>query len=213
MICSRIPSIPLLLVGCWSHNPECRAAEAEPQVAQLIEQLVSSRAPAKEKFRGMPSIDPKVEVARQSLISMGTAIFPELVKQRDDKRYSYSRSYSIIVNHSVGDATEHIMEDVVGAHFRPYSYKSRENPRGTNSQPRFRTLMEEMGGAEKYAEHAKLLGTRAAQREYVQWYMAAEKSHGFIDAKQERDILAPCQKRLFDLEDDSASNRAVRSKG
>jgi hypothetical protein len=106
---------------------------------------------------------------------MGTPIFPQLVKHLDDKRYSYSFCYAAWVDHPVGYAVQEIMADVVGEGFRPYGYKWRQNANGGNGQPSFGQMMREIG-AEKYADHAKGITTKQAQKEYVQWYLEKEKA-------------------------------------
>ena len=187
-------------------------------VAKLVEQLVSPIGPPPEEVKEYNGgkadtkkleghlkalsegwMDPQVAKAREKLISMGTPIFPELVKHLDDKRYSYSFCYAAWLDHPVGYAVQQIMAEVVdGGGFRPYGYKWRDNSNGSNGQPSFGQMMREIG-AEKYAEHAKRITTKQAEKEYVQWYMEKEKGHGFKNKQQEQDILGPCFKRLSEL--------------
>jgi hypothetical protein len=208
-----------LFWGCYcavaGDVPKTNAASSV--VAKLVEQLVSPIGPPPEEVKDYNGgkadmkkleahlkalfegwMDPQVAKAREKLISMGTRIFPELVKHFDDKRYSYSFCYAAWVDHPVGYAVQQIMEEVVEGGFRPYGYKSRHNSNGSNGQPSFGQMMREIG-AEKYAEHAKGVTTKQAEKEYVQWYMEKERSHGFKNKQQEQDILGPCQKRLLEL--------------
>jgi hypothetical protein len=141
---------------------------------------------------------PQVAQARAKLVSLGTPIFPELVKHLNDKRYSFSFCSAAWVDFPVGYAVQGIMAQVVEEGFRPYSYKFRESSKGSNLQPDFGEMMREIG-AEKYADHVKDTTTRQVRREYVQWYLEKEKSHGFKDKKQEQDIVGPCLKRLSEL--------------
>ena len=215
-------SLCCLIALCWGCQcvtaGNASSTNAEPSlVAKLVEQLVSPIGPPPEEVKNYNGgkedpkkleahlkalsegwMDPQVARARQKLISMGTPIFPELVKHLDDNRYSYSFCYAAWVDHPVGYAVQQIMADVVDEGFNPYGYKWRKNAGSSNGQPSFGEMMREIG-ADKYAAHAKGMTTRQAQKEYVQWYMEKEKSHGFKDKKQEQDILGPCLKRLSEL--------------
>ena len=141
---------------------------------------------------------PQVARARAKLVSMGTPIFPELVKHLQDKRYSYSFCYAAWVDHSVGDTVGHIMAEVVGGRFRPSGYKSRKNAHGSNGQPSVGQMMSEFG-VERYAEHAKGMTRDQVEKEYVEWYMQKEKGYGFVDTQQQEKILTPSSKRLSEL--------------
>lgn len=170
-------------------------------VADWIEQLASPvELKKRDPWSGDPYEHPQVASARARLISLGPPIFSELVKHRDDKRYSCTRSYSVLVDHSVGEVVEQIMEEVACGRFRGYGYKSRRNPRGTNMQPTFGLyLQEEFGGAENYAEYAKTLTRDQTEKEYIEWHLRRERSRGFVDAEQEREIVTPCLRRLAEL--------------
>jgi hypothetical protein len=208
-----------LLWGCFRTDAEeLRDTNATASVvANLIEQLVSPIGPPPDEVKDynggkadMKNLDahlkaitegwiaPQVANAREKLISMGTPIFPELVKHLDDKRYSYSFCYAAWVDNPVGYTVEQLMAAVVGGKFRPYGYKSRDNSNGSNVQPGFGQMMREIG-AGKYAEHAAAITRNRAEKEYVQWYMEKEKAHGFKSKQQEQHILGPCLKRLSEL--------------
>jgi len=214
----------VIALCCWVCQGAAAGGEASntntdaAAVAKLVEQLVSPIGPPPDEVKDYHGgntdrkkleanlkalnegwMDPQVANARKKLITMGTPIFPELVRHLNDQRYSYSFCYAAWVDHSVGYAVQQIMADVVGEGFSPCGYKLRENPSGWNSPPSFGEMMRETG-AEKYAERAKGMTTKQAQKEYVKWYMEKEKGHGFKDKKQEQDILGPCLKRLSELE-------------
>jgi hypothetical protein len=217
---SRLLSFALLLmlVGSCRKSDGIRSDNADPhQVAQLVEQLVSPVGPPpaeiKEYNGGKADMkklnaylkalcegwmDPQVAKARDRLISMGTPIFPELVKHLDDKRYSYSFCSAAWVDYSVGTTVGEIMAEVVGGRLRPYGYKWRQNAHGSNGQPSFDKMMREIG-AEQYADRVKNITMKEAEKEYVHWYMEKEKGYGFINPQQEQKILGPCLKRLSEL--------------
>jgi hypothetical protein len=208
-----------LFWGCfWAAAEEAPDTNATASVvSNLVEQLVSPIGPPPDEIKDynggktdMKKLDahlkalsegwmaPQVAKAREKLISMGTPIFPQLVKHLGDKRYSYSFCSAAWADYPVGYAVREIMADVVGEGFRPYGYKARHNPNGANGQPSFGQMIREIG-AEKYANHAKGITTRQAQKEYVQWYLEKEKAYGFEDKKQEQDIMGPCLKKLSEL--------------
>ena len=141
---------------------------------------------------------PQVAKARATLVSMGTPIFPELIRHLEDKRYSYSFCYASWVDHSVGSTVGHIMAEVVGGRFHPSGYKWRKNAHGSNGQPTVGQMMREFG-VERYAEHAKGMTRDEAEKEYVEWYMQKERGHGFVDAQQQEKIMTPCITRLSEL--------------
>lgn len=186
-------------------------------VTKLVEELVSPIGPPPEYIKNYGSgktdakkreaylnalsqgwIDPRVASARKKLFAMGTAIFPELVNHLNDDRYSCSFCFADWVDYPVGQSVEQIMAEVVEEGFNPYSYKSRRNATGSNGQPSFREMMREIG-AKKYADHVKGMTAKQVQKEFVEWYMQKEKSHGFENKLQEQDILGPCLKRLSEL--------------
>ncbi|HWQ90049.1 MAG TPA: hypothetical protein VN673_00140 [Clostridia bacterium] len=207
-------TIPLLL--CLLFTCSCQAP-GRKHVAALVEQLVSPIGPpgpditdynggqADEKkleaslkalFEGYEH--PQVAQARAKLVAMGTPIFPELVRHLQDQRYCYSFCYAQWVNHSVGETIEHMMAEVVRGQFEPYGYKWRKNGHGSNGQPSFDQMLQEIG-AEKYAEHVKGMTQRSAEKEYVEWYLQQEKKYGFTSSEQEEQIVAPCLNRLSQL--------------
>jgi len=203
---------------CYALAGEASKTNAAPSVAaKLVEQLVSPIGPPPEDVKDYNGgkadmkkleahlkalsegwMDPQVAEARQKLISMGTPTFPELVKHLDDKRYSYSFCSAAWEDLPVGYAVQEIMAEVVKGGFSPHGYKWRKNSIGSNGQPSFGQMLKELG-AEKYANHAKGITTKQAEKEYVLWYMEKEKGHGFKDKQQEEYILAPCLKRLSEL--------------
>jgi hypothetical protein len=219
---SRSLSCAILIVlgafcGCATSDEVRSGSPPAFEVDKLVEQLVSHIGPPPPEVKDynggktdMKKLEayfwalsegwmaPQVAKAREKLIAMGTPIFPDLVKHLGDKRYSYSFCSADWVDYSVGSAVEGIMAEVIGSGFNPWSYKWRDNPSGSNGQPNFSEMMADRGG-EKYADHARRITTREAEREFVQWYMEKEKSHGFVDQKQQHDILAPCLKRLSEL--------------
>jgi hypothetical protein len=214
--------LPLLLcaVMVWScAAPRQQRVEAldSKQVSDLVEQLVSPIGPPgpeitdynggkKDMKKWEASLKalsegyehPQVARARAGLVSMGTPIFPELIKHLNDERYSSSFCHAAWVDDSVGDAVGNIMAEVVGGRFRPSGYKWRENAHGSNGQPSVGQMMSELG-IESYAEHAKGMTRDEAEKEYVEWYMQKEKSYGFVDAQQQDKIMTPCLKRLSEL--------------
>jgi hypothetical protein len=214
-----LPLVLCLMLGCScaALRRDCVEQVDPGQVSHLVEQLVSPIGPpgpeitdyngGKEDMKKLEASlkalfegyeHPQVARARAKLVSMGTPIFPELVKHLHDKRYSYSFCYAQWVNHSVGDTVSHIMAEVVRGRFSPYGYKWRENARSSNGQPNFGQMLRELG-AESYAEHVKGMTRNEVEKEYVQWYLQKEKSYGFVDEKQEHDVVTPCLKRLSEL--------------
>ncbi|EEF60869.1 hypothetical protein [Pedosphaera parvula] len=215
-------SLPLLffllfLSSCATTHEHQGSKINANQISELVEQLVSPIGPpppeitdyqgGKEDMQKLNAYlkalfegyeHPQVAKARARLIAMGTPTFPELIKHLQDKRYSYTFCTADWVDYSVGQTVGQIMAEVVGGRFRPYGYKGRRNPHGSNGQPSFGEMLYEFG-VKSYAEHAQGMTRDAVEKEYVLWYMAKEKEHGFTDVQQEQKFLGPCLKRLSEL--------------
>src|SRR5512142_2917809 len=127
---------------------------------------------------------------------MGRKLRARRSKHVSDTRYSYSFISAAWVNATVGDMISDIMAD--GVVPRTGTYKSRPNPRGFNSAPRFEDLVRDSGGFDRYALRAAERSKADLQREYIRWYIAKERSYGFVDPQQEGELLAPYLRLLAD---------------
>jgi len=186
-----------------SENQPAIARDDVLPVAELIEQLASpvpakfatgewERLNASEGINGY--IHPQVSKAREQLVTMGTKIYPALAERITDDRYSYSGVYAAWVNHSVGQMLAEIMADGIEPHVG--SYKSRRNPKGSNGPPSFAQMVKELGGFEKYALYAKDRPKAELQKEYTRWHVANERNFGFVDDRQEREVIGEYLKLL-----------------
>lgn len=202
----------LVAVCCFGCRREAASVDAEATTHQtveltvesLIEQLVSP-VPAKyptgewERLTVTNSMEngfihPQVAKARTQLVDLGTEIYPTLAEHINDDRYSYSGIYAAWVNHSVGRMLADIMAD--GIELNVGIYKSRENPSGSNGPPSFGEMVRESGGFEKYAVQAKGRSKMELRKEYLHWHIAKERSYGFLDDKQEKQVLGAYLKLL-----------------
>lgn len=200
-------------------KPSGAASGSQPkrteEVLVLVEQLVSPIGPPGPEITEYTGSDkkkvaaslkavldgyehPQVTKAIEALVGMGPAIFPELVRYRQDKRYSYSFTVADWHHCSVGDAIDRIMEEVVTGRFSPVGYKTRKNARSSNSQPSFRQMLNAVG-FEEYSRQVEGMTRDQAEAEYVKWYSQREIAYGFTDSAQEDEILAPILKRLSEL--------------
>lgn len=191
----------LVDLGALSLAPGSGREGPLEDVASLVGHLVSPE-PAKYADGGDPvdTIEhlngfthPQVERARQKLIGMGTAIYPELAKHLHDERYSRSIVSAAWVNLTVGSSVAQIMAE--GIEFSGYGYKWRKNKTGSNGEPSFGVMAAEVG-LEKYATYASTRTKSELQKEFVAWKLAKEREFGFVDAKQEAEITGPYVKWL-----------------
>lgn len=187
-----------IILACFAFaNAKAQANQISTNaVNALIEELVS---PVPPKYQSGESdltntledingfIHPNVEKARQSLIEMGTDIYPILAEHINDKRYSYSGVYAAWLNLSVGEMIKDIMAEGIETHLG--GYKWRKNPTGSNGLPSFSAMVRETGGYEKYALHAKGHRKIELRNEYVRWRVAKERAYGFIDQEQEQKVI------------------------
>lgn len=107
-----------------------KAGAAEQKVRDLVEQLASQNPePARDQSRRFlerpegwdPEKQQVVFDARQQLAELGKAAFPFLLESMNDDRYSHSASYSVQLNHSVGDVCRQIFESnirLIGMRFK-----------------------------------------------------------------------------------------------
>lgn len=196
----------LLLIALLSSCARSRSVHYDtPQVRELVEQLVSPTPPKYLDMNPGPEIPfedlngymhARVAKARERLVAMGTAIYPELAKHHGDSRYSFSIVAAGWLNLSVG----HMIEDIMAAGIEVslHGYKSRANPNGSNGEPTFLEMVRAVG-IERYAGHAKTRSKTQLQKEYIEWRIQKERSYGFVSPQQERDCLGPYLKRLSDL--------------
>jgi hypothetical protein len=191
---------------------QTESGQTEPErstVDALVEQLVSPdppkypngtvQAPRRAKDAGVAVVEagyvhPSVKAARERLVAMGTEIYPELAEHIDDDRYSYSVVSAAWENATVGFMIARIMAE--GIEPRVASYKSRENPSGSNVAPSFDQMVREVYGYRRYAFHAKERSKRELQQEYVRWRVERERDNGFIDKKQEQQVVGDYVKIL-----------------
>jgi beta-lactamase regulating signal transducer with metallopeptidase domain len=103
------------------------------QIRELIGQLASKNAPPPpdetKNFRVRPddwdeNAQNVVYFAKGKLLKLGKTAFPILLENLDDKRYCMTRSYSIEINHSVGEVCGHIIVESVELADGPYKSRT-----------------------------------------------------------------------------------------
>ncbi|MDB5292772.1 MAG: hypothetical protein JWL69_4013 [Phycisphaerales bacterium] len=128
-------------------------------------------------------------------MGMGIAAFPDLIAASEDKRYSFSMTTAAWGNHSVGDACFMIIESQVESY--PYGYKSREGTNGRQAiQPEYLEYARSGEGLKSWWERHKARSLPELQEEVLRWRIDQEKSIGFVDQAQRREILEPLESRL-----------------
>jgi hypothetical protein len=196
------------LASCTSRTAP-PVAKTQTEAAQLVEELVSRFPPAQEDgdsgMGGGPVEDTprrrealRVRNAYDRLKSMGAAAFDDLVAASDDGRYSFSKVYAALRNHSVGDACFMILESQVDTY--GYGYKSRDGANGEHAvKPQYLWHVRETEGLKHWWENRGGLGVRALQIESITWTIAKEEEIGFVNQQQRQEVLGPLEKRLKQL--------------
>jgi hypothetical protein len=78
----------------------------------------------------------QIRAAFEQIHTLGLAAFPDLAANSEDPRYSFTRIYAAVHNHTVGEACRMVMEDQI--EYWGVFYKSREGTGGRSaSMPRY----------------------------------------------------------------------------
>jgi hypothetical protein len=173
-------------------------------VPGLIEALASSEAPPKHKgpLEDSPLFFPELDdpaqarvlAARRKLEEKGAAAFPQLIAHLGDKRYSCTQEYAALVNLSVGNVCEQMIESQVQPGMR---YKSRNGIDGKgHMSPHF---INSRGGVKKWWSTRSTMSLREMKIEALEWTIAEEEKTGFPDPKDRKNYLNPLQTELRDL--------------
>jgi hypothetical protein len=191
-----------------NHVPPLHAEVAQSPLGEaekLVAALKSPTPPPHPDNYWGASIDeldgfesPAVAAASARLVSLGPVVFPVLMRHRDDREYSYSSDSATWLNHSVGRRAQEILEhDLVpcGGGYPSAKVVERDTPLGRRSQPNTYEYFEKVG-LEAWAKESTNLSREEVHRRYVRWYMGIERSRGFVNKKQEHEVLDECLREL-----------------
>jgi hypothetical protein len=161
-----------------------------PEVDALVAQLVSKRpAPFADGNSDPPRAvvfaqdfyaTPEVLTALRQLKAKGPAIFPALVIQLRDYRYSYSDVCAAWLNHAVRDA---VIEVLCDGQYMHSGYKSRKTPQGSGVYLSFDHYLKSKGAA-AWAVWAKAKTRLEIQMDFIDWCLAEEDKRGYVDDEQ-----------------------------
>jgi len=198
----------LALVGCSKSNQAKNVLDAatEKKIRDLVEQLASENSPPIGD--GWPGLDyPKdwdsekqkiVYDAKRKLGDFGKSAFPILLESSGDSRYSLTASYSIEVNHSVGEVCEQIIENNV--RLIGIRYKSRTGTDGEwHMCPNYFSAKHN-GDLNGWWRANKNKSLKQMRIDVLKWRIEQEGQIGFPDDESRKSYMDELHEKLAEVE-------------
>jgi hypothetical protein len=165
----------------------------EQKIRDLIEQLASrNAAPTGDGWPGLKrssdwseEYEKAVNDARDALEGYGKEAFPLLLENLDDQRYSLTASYSIEVNHTVGQVCRQIVEWSVCSHGGG-GYKSRTGADGKGHMPPDYFYVNYRNDLKKWWRENSDKSLKQMRIDFLKWQIEQEDRIGFPDAESRR---------------------------
>lgn len=182
----------------------------EKQIQALVEKLASKNSPPARNAEFSQRLDrPKdwkdrheqaVRDARKQLLDFGKTAFPVLLDNLGDERYSLTESYSIEVNHTVGQVCGIIIKDNVDR--AGIRYKSRIGADGRNHQPPDFISQKYQGDLKRWWRDNRAKSLREMRVDVLKWVIAEEKRIGTspMESKWHERYVAELAEKLKDME-------------
>jgi len=167
-------------------------AATEQKIRNLIEQLASKNTPPsggdvfglKRPKNWDQKAQDTVDNAREKLGAYGKLAIPILLENLDDDRYSMTLSYSVEINHSVGEICGFIITGKISTRVGGYKSRTGTDGAGHNCPDYFYAVYKD--DLKQWWQENKDKSVLQMKVDALQWRIEEEKKIGFPDEESKK---------------------------